>query len=155
MRWPYDGKEYQWMGRNGHTQGSVIASLPTEALQREVTRNGIVLNSMLYTAQLWSPRAQVKQCFNCSEWGHTQASCTKAKRCGECAGTHQTRDCPRKSVLCCNCGKAHKSWQKGACQNFASYKASVQRARYELMERTANLRREETSPAASQLTTAA
>ena len=137
------------MGANGHTRGSIVASLPTEALQREVIRNGIVYNSMLYTAQLWSPRAQIKQCFNCSQWGHTQASCNRVRRCGECAGTHQTRDCPRKSVLCCNCGKDHKSWQKGACPSFASYKANVQRARYGLMERTADLRREERIPAAS------
>ena len=146
VRWLFDGKEHQWMRKNGHTRGSVVASLPTEALQREVIRNGIVFNSMLYTAQLWSPRAQIKQCFNCSQWGHTQASCNKARRCGGCAGTHQTRDCPKKSVLCCNCGKAHMSWQKGACQNFAEYKASVQRARYGLMEKTADLRREEFTP---------
>nr|ABW72068.1 hypothetical protein [Blumeria hordei] len=72
VRWLNDGKEHQWMKNNGHPRGSVIASLSTEALQREAVRNGIVMDSMLYTAQLWSPRAQVKQCFNCSKWGHTQ-----------------------------------------------------------------------------------
>ena len=155
VRWLYDGKEHTWVKENGHTRGSVIASLPTEALQREVIRNGIVMDSMLYTAQLWSPRAQVKQCFNCSQWGHTQASCNKARKCGGCAGTHQTRDCPKKSVLCCNCGKAHLSWQKGACPSFAAYKANVQRARYGLMERTAELRREsETLTELPQLNTA-
>ena len=143
------------MGANGHTRGSIFASLPTEAFQCEVIRNGIVYNSMLYTAQLWSPRAQIKQCFNCCQWGHTQASCNRARRCGECAGTHQTRECPRKSVLCCNCGKDHKSWQKGACQNFAAYKASVQRARYELMERTAEYRKGESLTMASTTTTTA
>lgn len=115
VRWLNDDKEHQWIKRKGHSRGSLITSLPIEALQREVVRNGIVMDSMLYTAQLWSPRAQIKQCFNCSHWGHTQDSCNKTKRCGECAGTHHTRECPRKSVLCCNCGKAHKSWQKGAC----------------------------------------
>ena len=58
-------------------------------------------------------------------------------------------------MLCCNCGKAHKSWQKGACTDFASYKASVQRARFGLMERTADLRREKSLPAAIPSTTAA
>ena len=74
VRWLYDGKEHQWMEKNGHNRGSVIASLPIEALRSEVIRNGIVMDSILYTAQLWSLRAQVKQCFNCSQWGHTQAS---------------------------------------------------------------------------------
>ncbi|KAI1007232.1 hypothetical protein K3495_g991 [Podosphaera aphanis] len=141
LRWLHDGKEHQWSGTNGHTRGSVIMRLPTEALQREVVRKGIVINSILYTAQLWSPRAQAKQCFNCSQWGHTQASCNRTTRCGECAGAHQTRDCPKKSVACCNCGKSHKAWQNGACPSFTQYKASIQRARYELLERTAEIRR--------------
>lgn len=100
----------------GIGRGSVNLSLPTEALQREVIRCGIVYNAVLYVAQFWSPRAQIKQCFNCNQWGHTQASCNKATRCGECAGTYQTRDCQKKSVSCCICGKAHRAWQKGACQ---------------------------------------
>ena len=50
VRWLFDGKQHRWMGRNGHTQGSILASLPTEALQCEVIRNGIVYNCMLYTA---------------------------------------------------------------------------------------------------------
>ena len=102
VRWLYDDKEHQWTEKNGHTRGSVIASLPVEALQREVIRYGIVMDLILYTAQLLSPRAQFKQCFNCRQWGHTRASCNKARRCGGCAGTHQTRDCPKKSVLRCN-----------------------------------------------------
>ncbi|KAI0997185.1 hypothetical protein K3495_g11000 [Podosphaera aphanis] len=52
LRWLHDGKELQWAKKNRHTKGSVILSLPTEALQHEVVRNGIVLNSMLHTAQL-------------------------------------------------------------------------------------------------------
>lgn len=153
IRWLYDGKEHQWSKKNGHTRGSVIVSLPTETLQREVVRNGIVLNAVLYTAQLWSPRAQVKQCFNCNQWGHTQASCNKAKRCGECAGTHQTRDCPKKNVSCCNCGKTHRSWQRGSCPSFTIYKVSIERARHELMERTAEIRREKEKIVPAEVTT--
>ncbi|CCU82098.1 Putative uncharachterized protein [Blumeria hordei DH14] len=40
VRWLFEGKEHRWMGANGHTRGSIVASLPTEALQREVIRNG-------------------------------------------------------------------------------------------------------------------
>ena len=143
LRWLYNGKEYKWMKKNSHTRESVIRSLPTEALQLEEVRDGIVLNSKLYAVQLWSPWAQVKQCFNCSQWGQIQASCNKARKCGECVGTYQARDCPKNSVLCCNCGNAHLSWQKGGCLNFASYEVSVQRARYGLMKKTAQFRRDD------------
>ena len=110
-----------------------------------MVRHGIVIYTMLYTAQVWSPRAQPKQCYNCSQWGHTQASCGKAARCGECAGAHQTRDCPRKRVSCCNCGKEHRSWQRAACRTYQVYKGSVAKARNELLERTAEIRRERVS----------
>ena len=116
-----------------------MVSLPSEAMQTEVVRNGLVINAMLFTAQVWSPRAQPKQCYNCSQWGHTQASCGKAARCGECAGAHQTRDCPRKRVSCANCGKEHRSWQKAACRTYQVYKGSVEKARMELLSRTAEI----------------
>ncbi|KAI0998808.1 hypothetical protein K3495_g9386 [Podosphaera aphanis] len=57
IRWLHDGKENRWAETSKQTRGSVIFSLPTEALQREVVRNDIVHDSMLYTAQLGSPRA--------------------------------------------------------------------------------------------------
>lgn len=142
IRWLHDGKEHERAKENGHTRGSIIISLPTENLQEQVVRHGIVLNAMLYTAQMWSPRAQVKQCFNCSQWGHTQASCGKAARCGECSGAHQTRDCPRKRVSCPNCGKEHRSWQKAACRTYQVYKGSVEKVRLELFDRTAEIWKE-------------
>lgn len=145
IRWMHDGKEIERAKTNGRTRGSIVLSLPTEVLQKQVVRHGIVINAMLYSAQVWSPRAQAKQCYNCSQWGHTQASCGKAARCGECAGAHQTRDCPRKRVSCVNCGKEHRSWQRASCRTFQAYKGSVQKARFELLERTAEIRRE-TSP---------
>lgn len=109
IRWLYDEKEHQWSRKNGHTRGSVILSLPTETLQHEVVRHGIVINPVLCTAQFWPPRAQVRKCFNCNQWGHTQASCNRAMRCGECAGTNQKIEFLKKTVSCCNCGKAHSS----------------------------------------------
>ncbi|KAI0994330.1 hypothetical protein K3495_g13852 [Podosphaera aphanis] len=142
IRWLHDGKEISKAKSSGKTRGTLIVSLPTEALQKEVVRNGIVIDSILYAAQLWSPRAQIKQCFNCSQWGHTQAACGKAARCGECAGDHQSRDCPIKWISCCHCGKSHPSWHKSACQTHSVYRKNVERVREEILERTNEIRRE-------------
>ncbi|KAI6250051.1 hypothetical protein HI914_02081 [Erysiphe necator] len=73
IRWLQGGKEHEKARKKGHTRGSVILSLPTEELQWRVIRNGIVIDSILYSAQIWTPKAQTKQCFNCSQWGHVQA----------------------------------------------------------------------------------
>lgn len=149
IKWLHDGKEHKWAQKNGHTRGTIILSLPTEDLQREVIKKGIVLNSMLFAAQLWSPRAQAKQCFNCSQWGHTQTGCQKPAQCGECAGAHQTKDCPKKSVSCCNCGKSHRAWQRKVCQTYQTYKASVERVRLELIARTNEMRNQSVTVIAS------
>lgn len=57
IRWLHDGKENLWAEKNGNTRGTVIMSLPSEALQKDIVRKGIVLNSTLFSAQMWSPRA--------------------------------------------------------------------------------------------------
>ena len=77
----------------------------------------------------------------------------KVRRCGECAGIHQTRECPMKPVPCCNCGKDQGSWQKGAFQNFTAYKVSVQRARCYLMKSTAGFMKGQFLPPPSTPTT--
>ena len=129
ISWLHDGKEKVHSKKAGHSRGTVIMSLPSEELQTDVVRNGKVLNAMLYSAQLWSPKVQAKQCFNCSQWGHTQVVCQKSARCGQCAGNHQSRDCPNKSVSCCNCGKAHQSWLKSACPTYQVYKNAMEKTR--------------------------
>ncbi|CCU75202.1 AIR1 domain-containing protein [Blumeria hordei DH14] len=139
IRWLHDGKKYQRSKKNRQSRGSIVVSLLSEAMQTKVVRNGLVINAMLFTAQAYSPRAQPKQCFNCSQWGHIQASCGKAARCSEFAGAHQTRDCPRKRVSCANCGKEHRSWQKAACRTYQVYKGSVEKAQMELSSRTADI----------------
>ena len=107
---------------------------------------------MQYSAQVWSPKAQPKQCYNCSQWGHTQASCGKAARCGECAGAHRTRDCPRKRISCVNCGKEHLSWHRMSYRTFQVYKGNVQKAGFELPELSAEIQKE-SSPSIVAFTT--
>ncbi|KAI6249236.1 hypothetical protein HI914_02963 [Erysiphe necator] len=142
IRWLQDGKEHEKARKKGHTRGSVILSLPTEELQWRVVRNGIVIDSILYSAQIWTPKAQTKQCFNCSQWGHVQAVCSKLVRCGECAGQHQSRDCPKDRILCCNCEQNYRSWQRAVCKTFKVYQEGVERARLENQIKTAEIRSE-------------
>ncbi|KAI1004861.1 hypothetical protein K3495_g3352 [Podosphaera aphanis] len=90
IRWLHNEKEQVQDIKRGHTRGSIVLSLPAESLQWKVVRYGVVIDSILYAAQLWSPRGQAKQCFNCSQWGHTQTVCSRAAKCDECAGAHQS-----------------------------------------------------------------
>lgn len=45
----------------------------------------------------------VLRCFNCSEYGHKAASCTKTACCPKCAGDHQVSECQNDFAKCINC----------------------------------------------------
>jgi len=140
IRWLHAPKQHESRLLAGKTRGTIVVSLPTQALQHEVIQKGLVINSQLYDAHLHDHGTQVRQCFNCGQWGHTQSACGKTAKCSICADTHQTMDCPKKRVSCVNCGQAHKAWQKAVCKTFKSFLATCQEKRVALAARTAAIR---------------
>jgi len=118
IRWLHDAKGRETRMQSGKTNGTVILCLPTQALQHEVVKKGVVIHSQLYEARLFNHGIQIKQCFNCNQWGHTQSACGKQAKCGECAGSHQSKECPKERVSCVNCGRAHRAWQKKECRSY-------------------------------------
>ena len=85
-------------------------SLPTQALQLEATRKGLVIRAEFFKARLYSHSLEMKQYYRYQGWGHTQTAYGKQERCRECAGSHPTKDCRKEKVSYINCGKAHKVW---------------------------------------------
>ena len=140
IRWLHAPKQHEVRLQMGKTRGTIVVSLPTQALQHEVIQKGLVVNSQLYDAHLHDHGTQVRQCFNCGQWGHTQSACEKTAKCSICADTHQTMDCPKKRVSCVNCGQAHKAWQKAVCKTFKSFLATCQEKRVVLAAKTAAIR---------------
>ena len=70
-------------------------------------------------------------CFKCYGPGHMQNGCENDTQCGQCAGSHNTRDCTVKFKKCPNCplncpgGQEHGAWSL-ECQH-----VSVQNMRNE------------------------
>ena len=52
IRWLHVGKEIQRSKNNVRNRGSKVVSLPSEAIQMEVVRQCLVINAMLFTAQV-------------------------------------------------------------------------------------------------------
>ena len=99
--------------------GTLIISLLTQEIQAALAHKGVVIDSLWYEARLYHHGVQVKRCFRCQQWGHTQSQCGRQARCGECADTYDTKDCPKdKGARCVNCGKEHRAWQKMACKTY-------------------------------------
>lgn len=45
----------------------------------------------------------VRRCFNCSEYGHKAAACTKPSCCPKCSGDHKIGECKEDAEKCINC----------------------------------------------------
>ena len=88
--------------RADKTRGTLIISLPTQALQYQAVQKGVILDSQLFEVRLFDHSLLTKQCFGRNQLGHTQSACGKSERCGECAGPHDTRRCPHERVSCVN-----------------------------------------------------
>jgi hypothetical protein len=53
---------------------------------------------------------EVRRCFNCQGYGHSQASCRDpVPRCGKCAGANRTRDFSSNVKQCANCSDPHEA----------------------------------------------
>ena len=58
---------------------------------------------------------EVRRCFNCQRYGHTQTSCkAQTPACGKCADKHRTRECSAESssFKCVNCSGQHQTGHK-------------------------------------------
>ncbi|PYY19147.1 MAG: hypothetical protein DMG62_24905, partial [Acidobacteria bacterium] len=145
IRWLHDAKGHDERVQAGKTRGTAIISFPTQAMQHEVIRKGVVIGAELFDARLYNNSLEMKQCFKCYGWGHTQAACGKQERCGECAGQHPTRDCKKERVSCVNCGRGHRAWQKRACNTFQTFLEETKKKRINLVVQTAAVRNASTN----------
>ncbi len=141
IRWLHAPKEQEARRLAGKTRGTVVISLPTQAIQHEVVRRGLVIQHQHFEATLHNHAARSRQCFNCSQWGHTQSACSKKAQCGYCAGPHQTKECPKSRVSCVNCGQAHRAWQKKSCKTYHAYLQTLHERQAALLSETNALRR--------------
>lgn len=140
IKWIHDEKGHETRLKEGKSRGTLVMSFPTQAIQHEVIRKGLVIESQHSEAVLHDHGAQIKLCFRCNHWGHTQSACGKQVRCDECAEPHQTKDCMREKVSCVNCDQAHRAWQRANCRTFQAYLQTTQTKRAAAMQRTAAIR---------------
>lgn len=140
VRWLHAPKEHEVRVAAGKTRGTLILSLPTQAMQHEVVRKGLAIEAQFYEARLFDHGIEVKQCFRCGQWGHTQSACGKPEKCGQCAGDHRTEGCIADRVSCSNCGRAHRTWQKKECKTYERYLEGIKQRRALLAAQSIRLR---------------
>lgn len=139
IRWLHDPIK-QAARKPSQTRGTLILGLPTQDLQYQAVRKGVIIDAELYEVRLFEGKCVPKQCYRCCQWGHSQTACKKQARCGHCAGHHDTRDCPKTSVSCANCGRKHKAWQRRECKTYQTYRDGIDARKAVLYVQSATLR---------------
>ena len=108
IRWTTNKK------RRGTIQvDSVTLGLATAAQANEIIARGLSWNGIRRCCVKHVPKQNIMQCYNCQNFGHIAKTCTTSPRCRECAGCHQSKNCPLgfnaspKSLKCALCGGPH------------------------------------------------
>jgi hypothetical protein len=99
---------------NAPTQSIVIYTISPAVADYVITR-GIRIGDQHYPSpKRYTPECQIKQCFNCQNYGHRAEVCTKHTKCGKCAGNHRTKDCENAEgqPKCALCSGDHHAWDK-------------------------------------------
>ena len=138
--WLYNDKQVTRMREAGKQRGSLIIGVSSEEMRRTAIKGGIVIDAQLFEARFFETAFRKTQCYKCQQWGHTQAACVKPARCGNCAGPHNTRDCPGERISCANCGDGHKTWNLDRCRAYQRYHEAIQRRRAEAQIQATRIR---------------
>jgi hypothetical protein len=139
--WLHSPKQHKKRLDAGKQRGTLIISCPTQEIQHQAIRNGVVIDSQFYEAMAHDRGAKVQLCYKCNHWGHTQAACGKPTQCGRCAGAHPTTACTSDKISCASCGQRHRAWQRAVCPTFLTYLQSTQDRRAAALAQTDEIRR--------------
>ena len=117
IAWIKGHKSIEERGGMKPKHASLIIYMAKESAQRSAVLQGITIQKVIHTAQLYDPMLQNPLCYKCNRWGHTQSTCHGAVTCGYCAENHQTNECPKQAEKgqkkCRNCNKeGHTVWER-------------------------------------------
>ena len=113
---------YHFPERESKSFRSCIVEMPSDCRQVLCKSSRVYIGSQSCRCV---DHISVVQCFNCYRFGHIAIDCKNAKCCGSCALVHLSKDCPKRSVLCCvNCKDSghndtkHASYDRLKCPRY-------------------------------------
>ena len=109
VAWP----KKAWDGEK--TWSSLYIEVTTAQMANRLITEGLIDGSEVKECERFCNGCQVRQCFNCQQYGHIAAKCRERTRCGHCAGWHRSGDCStasdKKLHRCATCGvQGHEAW---------------------------------------------
>ncbi len=124
------------------TRGSLLVAFRTQEMRRTAIQKGLVIGAEIFEVRQFEQGLFIRQCFRCSQWGHSQFVCKKPAKCGVCAGAHETRTCKKGNHegSCGNCGGDHPSFYRTKCRAFKAYFQTIQEQRANMYAQSHSIR---------------
>jgi hypothetical protein len=124
------------------TRGSLLVAFRTQEMRRTAIQKGLVIGAEIFEVRQFERGLFIRQCFRCSQWGHSQFACKKQAKCGVCAGAHETRTCKKGNHegSCGNCGGDHPSFYRIKCRAFKAYFQTIQEQRANMYAQSYSMR---------------
>lgn len=97
-----------WISKGVKHTGSMVIHLANERDAQKAVDDGMVkIGGNIALVNEFHRILRPQRCFQCNEYGHLRARCTKAITCGKCSGGHETDKCTIQEHKCPACGGPH------------------------------------------------
>lgn len=125
LEWNYgDGsveKVMRVVSRTTRLPTSMIRIMCTsKETAEDIISNGLQICGLMIRGEKAFSTPKIVRCYRCQDIGHIQHACNKPFKCGKCAESHHTRECPVHDPnlwKCGNCNGTHAMWYHGCPAN--------------------------------------
>jgi hypothetical protein len=114
MRW---AKPVHRRSPEQRTAHLILTFTSADAANRSITNGTYICNRRCHTERI---KKEPTRCLKCQGWNHFAKECPEeGDKCGNCAKSHRTSDCPTPQAKCCVSCKTddHASWSRD-CPTF-------------------------------------
>ena len=91
--------EISWLGwfkplKLGQATGHLILEFTSPNHANAAIDKSLVISSCLKTCRVYNRTCKIQHCFNCQNYGYNTPQCINPVACCQCAGAHNSRECP-------------------------------------------------------------
>jgi len=107
-------KKVIWLSKGNKATGSMGVFLERkEDAERLLGKRLVYVGGQVAFSDKFERLARPMRCFNCQQYGHSQAMCKNDSTCGRCAGGHSTDSCISPDRRCAACKEPHAATDRG------------------------------------------
>ena len=103
-----------WISKGEKYTGSMIVHMASkEDATRALSERMVKIDGSISLVSEYQKMIRPQRCYNCHDYGHQAARCTKETKCGKCAGPHAADKCEASNPTCAACKGPHTARDNG------------------------------------------